>query len=112
MVNFTSILIWATKSLTKQIMDFILQKNQKFIFAHGKILVDKKTLAKKKQGLFSAVNFKLLDCQSHRRKQSIVLGLELKKFYIERKEGIGIHFLVFLRLKVNGFQSTHISAVC
>ena len=42
MVNFMGILIWATKSLTKQIMDFILQKNQKFIFAHGKILVDKK----------------------------------------------------------------------
>ena len=60
MVNFTSILIWATKSLTKQIMDFILQKNQKFIFAHGKILVDKKTLAKKKQGLFSAVNSNFL----------------------------------------------------
>ena len=52
MVNFTSILIWATKSLTKQIMDFILQKNQKFIFAHGKILVDKKNIGKKKQGFF------------------------------------------------------------
>ena len=52
MVNLTSILIWATKSLTKQIMDFILQKNQKFIFAHGKILVDKKTLAKKKNRVY------------------------------------------------------------
>ena len=42
-------------------MDFILQKNQKFIFVHGKILVDKKTLAeKKKQGLFSAVNSNFL----------------------------------------------------
>ena len=27
------------QSLTKQIMDFILPKNQKFIFVHGKILV-------------------------------------------------------------------------
>ena len=72
MVNFMSILIWATKSLTKQIMDFILQKNQKFIFAHGKILVDKKTLAKKTGFIFGG-EFKLLDCQSHRRKQSIVL---------------------------------------
>ena len=52
MVNFMGILIWATKSLTKQIMDFILQKNQKFIFVHGKILVDKKNIGKKKQGLF------------------------------------------------------------
>ena len=47
MINFMGILIWATKSLTKQIMDFILQKNQKFIFAHGKILVDKKTVIEK-----------------------------------------------------------------
>ena len=64
MVNFTSILIWATKSLTKQIMDFILQKNQKFIFAHGKILVGKKNIGKKNRVLFAAVNFKFLDCQS------------------------------------------------
>ena len=62
MVNFTSILIWATKSLTKQIMDFILQKNQKFIFAHGKILVDKKNIGKKKQGFIFGGGFKLLDC--------------------------------------------------
>ena len=41
-------------------MDFILQKNQKFIFAHGKILVDKKNIGKKKQGLFSAVNSNFL----------------------------------------------------
>ena len=73
MVNFTSILIWATKSLTKQIMDFILQKNQKFIFAHGKILVDKKNIGKKKQGFIFGGEFKLLDCHSHRRNQSIVL---------------------------------------
>ena len=52
MVNFMSILIWATKSLTKQIMDFILQKNQKFIFAHGKILVDKKNIGKKTGFIF------------------------------------------------------------
>jgi len=63
MVNFMGILIWATKSWTKQIMDFILQKNQKFIFVHGKILVDKKTLVEKKQGLFSATNLNLLDCR-------------------------------------------------
>ena len=80
MVNFTSILIWATKSLTKQIMDFILQKNQKFIFAHGKILVGKKKHWQKNRVLFAAVNSNFL-IVSPRRKQSIVLGLELKVRY-------------------------------
>ena len=73
MVNFMGILIWATKSLTKQIMDFILQKNQKFILVHGKFLVDKKTLVEKKQGLFSVTNSNLLGCRFPGRKQSIVL---------------------------------------
>jgi len=57
MVNFMGILIWATKSWTKQIMDFILQKNQKFIFVHGKILVDKKTLVEKKTGFIFGDEF-------------------------------------------------------
>jgi len=41
-------------------MDFILQKNQKFIFAHGKILVGKKNIGKKNRVLFAAANSNFL----------------------------------------------------
>ena len=57
------------QSLTKQIMDFILPKNQKFIFVHGKILV----VGKKKQGFLFWAAIQIFLIVVHRLERSWVL---------------------------------------
>ena len=113
------------QSLTKQIMDFILPKNQKFIFVHGKILV----VGKKKQGFLFWAAIQIFLIVVHRLERSWVLWLELEVRYFstidiawlvmsyyrvlyQKEERIGYSHLVFLRLKVNGSQSIHSSTVC
>jgi len=88
MVNFMGILIWATKSLTKQIMDFILQKNQKFIFVHGKILVDK-NIGRKKTGFIFGDEFKSFWLSIPKAEAIHSLVIRTEEFYIKRKEDIG-----------------------
>ena len=110
------------QSLTKQIMDFILAKNQKFILVHGKFWWG----GKKTSFYFIGGSFKSSWLSTHRLKQPAVLWSELEvrhfstidaawlvilhyRVLVQKEEHIGYSRWIFLRLKVIGSQCIQIS---